>query len=68
MSLKITSTFLNHICKLLDLRACHLEHVVNAIQHHLDHLSVLAVQQIAEWWDHTLLDQPCYLLPVPTDG
>lgn len=52
----------------MDLIACHLQHVADAIQNNVDHLCVLTIQKIAERWDHTFLDQLCHLPCGATDS
>ena len=45
---------LNHAGDAFEIGASHLEQVVDAVEHHLHYLSVLATEKPAEWRDHPL--------------
>jgi hypothetical protein len=59
---------LDHRAQLLHLRPRHLQHVVDPVQHDLNHLGVLAVEQVAEGGDDAFADQGRHLLLVAADG
>jgi len=63
-----TLALLHHGGKTLDLSAGHLQHVVETIQHNLDNLGVLAVQQVAKGWNNPFLDQVRNLGFIPRNG
>ena len=50
----VTSALFNHLADGLNLVVGHLEDVVDAVQHHVDHLRVLDPQQVAEGVDDAL--------------
>ena len=58
----LTSAFLDAVADGQRVAARHLEDVMKPVQHHLNHLSVLYVQQAAERGNHALLHHVRHLV------
>lgn len=61
LMVELTSTFLNKVSDCFCFIICHFKDIAEAIENNLNDLGILHRQEVAEWWDHLLLNQVCHL-------